>query len=120
MKHAHRYLAAMADRVTDWDAALIRQAVLVFARLNDGRISANDFRDYLPPTSQGAVGLIIRQLPTKKHGQLIRKARAVPGGWSVTVPSTAESTHGKPIQVWELTNAGWDAAKALMEGQVAA
>ncbi|WP_433701824.1 hypothetical protein [Nocardiopsis sp. CA-288880] len=118
MTHAHRYLAAMADRVTEWDAALIRQAVLVFAHLQEGRVSANDFRDYLPPTSQGAVGLIIRQLPTPKHGQLIRKATIQ--GHPITVPSTAESTHGKPIQVWELTNAGWNAARALMEGEVAA
>ncbi|KOX10180.1 hypothetical protein [Nocardiopsis sp. NRRL B-16309] len=114
MNSAHRYLSELADQVSDWDVALIRQAVLVFARLNDGRVSANDFRDYLPPTSQGAVGLVIRQLPCKKHGQLIRKARAVPGGWSITEPSTAESTHGKPIQVWELTPAGWDAARQLM------
>lgn len=120
MNHAHAYLTAMADRVTDWDHALIRQAVLATAWLNDGRVSANDFRDYLPETSQGAVGLVIRQLPFKKHGTLIRKARAVPGGWSITVPSTAVSTHGKPIQVWELTPAGWDAARELAEGRVAA
>ena len=118
MNHAHRYLDNLASAVTDWDAALIRQAVLVTAHLNGGRVSANDFRDYLPPTSQGAVGLIIRQLPTPKHGALVRKATVQ--GHPITVPSTAESTHGKPIQVWELTPAGWDAARALMEGQVAA
>lgn len=120
MNHAHRYLSEMADRVSDWDTALIRQAVLAVAYLKNGRVSANDFRDYLPETSQGAVGLIIRQLPTKKHGQLIRKAVTVPGGYPITVPSTAESTHGKPIQVWELTPAGWDAARELVEGRAAA
>ena len=120
MTPVHRYLTAMAEHVTEWDAALIRQAVLVTAWLNDGRVSANDFRDYLPETSQGAVGLVIRTLPAKKNGGLLRKAVAVPGGWPVTVPSTAESTHGKPIQVWELTNAGWDAARDLVEGRVAA
>ncbi len=118
MNHAHRYLTAMAARVTDWDTALIRQAVLGTAWLNGGKVSANDFRDYLPATSQGAVGLIIRQLPTKKHGALIRKATIQ--GHPITVPSTAESTHGKPIQVWELTSAGWDAARELVEGRVAA
>lgn len=118
MNHAHAYLTAMADRVSEWDAALIRQAVLGTAWLNDGRVSANDFRDYLPEVAQGAVGLIIRQLPTKKHGALIRKATVQ--GHPITVPSSAESTHGKPIQVWELTPAGWDAARELVEGRVAA
>lgn len=119
MNHAHAYLTAMADRVTDWDHALIRQAALVTAWLNDGRVCANDFRGYLPETSQGAVGLVIRQLPFKKHGALIRKATTV-DGYPITVPSTAVSTHGKPVQVWELTPAGWDAARELVEGRVAA
>ncbi|MFE1170423.1 hypothetical protein [Nocardiopsis sp. NPDC058789] len=118
MTPAHRYLTAMAARVTEWDAALIRQAVLGTAWLRDGRVSANDFRDYLPEVAQGAVGLTIRQLPTKKHGALIRKATVQ--GHPITVPSTAESTHGKPIQVWELTPAGRDAARELIEGRVAA
>ncbi|MFC9941230.1 hypothetical protein [Nocardiopsis alba] len=118
MNHAHAYLSTMAGCVTEWDQALIRQAVLVTALRNGGRVSANDFRDYLPETSQGAVGLIVRQLPTKKHGGLLRKARVQ--GHPVTVPSTAESTHGKAIQVWELTPAGWDVARKLVEGWVAA
>ena len=114
------YLDNLANAVTEWDAALIRQAVLVTAYLNrDNRVSANDFRDYLPEVAQGAVGLIIRQLPTPKHGALLRKATSF-DGYPITVASTAESTHGKSIQVWELTPAGWDAARALMEGQVAA
>ncbi|MGW9447082.1 hypothetical protein [Bacillus mobilis] len=112
------YLDNLANAVTEWDAALIRQAVLVTAHLQEGRVSANDFRDYLPEVAQGAVGLVIRQLPTPKHGALVRKATVQ--GHPITVASTAESTHGKPIQVWELTPAGWAAAKALMEGQVAA
>lgn len=119
MNHANAYLAAMAERVTDWDHALVRQAVLVTAYLHGGKVSANDFRAYLPEVAQGAVGLVIRQLPFKKHGALIRKAATV-DGYPITVPSSAESTHGKPIQVWELTPAGWDAAQELVEGRVAA
>ena len=118
MNHAHAYLSDMADRVSDRDTALIKQAVLAVAYLKNGRVSANDFRDYLPETSQGAVGLVIRQLPFKAHGALTRKATV--DGYPITTPSTAESTHGKPIQVWELTDAGWDAARDLVEGRVAA
>ena len=118
MNHAHRYLSAMADRVSDWDTALIKQAVLAVAYLKDGRVSANDFRDYLPEVAQGAVGLVIRQLPAPKHGALTRKATI--HGHPITTPSTAVSTHGKPIQVWELTDAGWDAALELVSGKAVA
>ena len=118
MNPANRYLTALADNVTDWDAALVRQAVLGVAYHRGGRVSANDFRHVLPDVAQGAIGLTIRQLPTAKHGALIRKATV--HGHPITEPSTAESTHGKPIQVWELTSAGWGAARALVEGQVAA
>lgn len=118
MNSANRYLTALADRVTDWDRALIRQAVLGVAYLRDGRVSANDFRSVLPDVAQGAIGLTIRQLPHTKHGALIRKATV--HGHPITEPSTAESTHGKPIQVWELTPAGWDAARQLMSDKAVA
>lgn len=110
-----RHLDQLADRVTEWDQALIRQAVLVMA-LHKGVVSANDFRDYLPETSQGAVGLTIRQLPTKKHGQLITKATTV-DGYPMTVPSSAPSTHGKPLNLWRLTPAGRVAALCLVFGE---
>lgn len=119
MKDVHRYLNTLATSVTAWDHALVRQAVLVTAYLQGGRVSANDFRDRLPEVAQGAVGLVIRQLPTKKHGALITKARTV-DGYPITVPSTAVSTHGKPVQVWTLTAAGWAAARGLYEGRAAA
>lgn len=119
MKDVHRYLDTLAARVTDWDHALVRQAVLVTAYLQGGRVSANDFRDRLPEVAQGSVGLVIRQLPTRKHGALIAKALTV-DGYPITVPSTAVSTHGKPVQVWGLTSAGWAAARGLYEGRAAA
>lgn len=118
MNPANRYLTELADRVTDWDRALIRQAVLGVAYLKGGRVSANDFRHVIPDVAQGAVGLVIRQLPTAKHGALIEKATI--GRHPITEPSTAESTHGKPIQVWELTDAGWDAARQLMSDKAVA
>lgn len=120
MNHAHRYLTELAANVSEWDAALIRQAVLVTAYLHrDNRVSANAFRAYLPEVAQGAVGLVIRQLPTRKHGALLRKATSF-DGYPITVASTAESTHGKSIQVWQLTSAGVDAAYALAYREVAA
>lgn len=115
-REIQQYLDQLAAEVSDWDAALIRQAVLVTALRNNGQVSANDFREYLPEVAQSAVGLIIRQLPTKAHGQLTTKA-LTSDGYPMTVPSSAPSTHGKALQVWRLTGAGRDMARRLLYGE---
>lgn len=110
-------LDEMGARVPEWDEALIRQAVLVVG-LWRGEFSANDFRELLPQVAPGAIGLVIRQLPSQRHGCLLEKA-TTEDGHTRMVPSSAASTHGKPLQVWRLTEAGRRAARNLVSGVAA-
>lgn len=117
-RQVRELLDELAAGVSDWDWALVRQAVLVVG-LWKAEFSANDFRDLLPESAQRVVGLVIRQLPFRRHGALLRKATTV-DGYPKTVPSTAASTHGKHLQVWTLTPVGREAARRLVDGQAAA
>lgn len=108
------FLDGLADGVSEWDAALVRQAVLAVG-VGRGEFSANDLRDLLPAEAQRVAGLVIRQLPARRHGHLIARA-TTDSGHPKTVRSTAASTHGKALQVWTLTPAGLAAARRLLGG----
>lgn len=111
---AQAYLDSLIDRVSDWDRALVEQAVHFFGLAREC-FSCNSFRYLLPKMAHGHVGIVVRSMAQRRLIVQVRDRN----GYPVTVTSTAESTHGKPIAVYKLTPAGERAANALL-GEVAA
>jgi hypothetical protein len=109
------FLDSLIERVSDWDKNLVEQAVFAFGSCNP-TLSANDFRDLLPTMAHGHIGIVISNMAKRR---LTRRARDR-NGYPLEVKSTAESTHGKPIAVWELTEAGFEAARSLLVEREAA
>ncbi|MFI2349746.1 hypothetical protein ACH492_22365 [Streptomyces sp. NPDC019443] len=103
---ANELLAAMYATVTQWDTALLDQAIDAIG--GDGRaFSMNDVRAVLPDMAQGAAGLYFHGLIRRKNPrQLIVVGEE---------PSTAESTHGKPIKLYVLSDARLEAIAARNE-----
>ncbi|MWA08826.1 hypothetical protein [Streptomyces sp. BA2] len=93
-EQANATLAALYATVTDWDTALLNQAIDAIG--GDGRpFSMNDVRAVLPELGHGAAGLLFHSLVRRRHPrQLVIVGEE---------PSTAESTHGKPIKVYVLS-----------------
>lgn len=93
-EQANATLAALYSTVTDWDTALLNQAIDAIG--GDGRpFSMNDVRAVLPELGHGAAGLLFHSLVRRRHPrQLVIVGEE---------PSTAESTHGKPIKVYVLS-----------------
>lgn len=80
-------LRALYATVTDWDAALIRQAVEAIG--SDGRpFSMNEIRDLLPGLAHGTAGLYLRSECCRKSPLLVKVGE---------VTSTSPATHGKRI-----------------------
>lgn len=93
---ANELLAAMYATVTQWDTALLDQAIDAIG--GDGRVfSMNDVRAVLPDMAQGTAGLFFHSLVRRRNP---RQVIAVG-----EEPSTAESTHGKPIKRYVLSPA---------------
>lgn len=91
---ANRHLATLYATVTDWDTALLDQAINAIG--GGGRpFSMNDVRAILPDTVQGAAGLYFHSLVRRRNPQQL----VIVG----EEPSTAASTHGKPIKVYVLS-----------------
>lgn len=91
---ANETLAALYANVTDWDTALLNQAVDAIG--GDGRpFSANDLRAVLPELAHGTAGLFFHSLVRRRSPRQV----IVIG----EEPSTAESTHGKQIKVYVLS-----------------
>lgn len=93
-EQANATLAALYATVTDWDAAILNQAIDAIG--GDGRpFSANDLRAVLPDLAHGAAGLFFHSLVRRRNPrQLVIVGEE---------PSTAESTHGKTIKVYVLS-----------------
>lgn len=73
-------LAAFIASVSEWDKALIEQAIETFGE--DGRpFSMNTFRDLLPEMAHGTAGLVFLSLINRKPAPIveIRKVRSTSG-----------------------------------------
>ncbi|WP_030917453.1 hypothetical protein [Streptomyces sp. NRRL B-24720] len=80
-------LAAFIASVSEWDKALIEQAIEIFGE--DGRpFSMNTFRDLLPEMAHHTAGLVFLSMVNRKPPPIveIRKVR-----------STSRDTHHKEI-----------------------
>ena len=93
-EQANASLAALYANVTTWDEAILDQAIDAIG--GDGRpFSMNDVRSVLPELAHGTAGLFFHSLVRRRHPRQV----LVVG----EEPSTAESTHGKPIKVYRLS-----------------
>lgn len=92
---ADRILKMLFANITDWDAAVVRQAYEAIGA--DGRpFSMNDIRDLLPPLAHGVAGLVLRSDKCRRPSPLIKVGE---------VTSTSGPTHGKAINVYVLAAA---------------
>jgi hypothetical protein len=108
---ANEQLAALYANVTQWDTALLDQAIDAIG--GDGRpFSMNDVRAVIPELAHGAAGLFFHSLVRRRNP---RQADIVG-----EEPSTAESTHGKPIKVYVLSPERREAIAARAEQRKAA
>lgn len=100
---ANQLLAALYTTVTDWNEAVLDQAVLAIA--GGGRpFGANDLWAIVPEMGRGAAGLYFSCLAKRRQPQVL----AVVG----TEPSVNPKAHGKPVNVYELTAEGREFIKA--------
>ena len=91
---ANETLAALYANVTDWDEAVLDQAIDAIG--GDGRpFSMNDVRAVLPDMAHGTAGLYFHSLVRRRNPRQLDIVGEE--------PSTAESTHGKPIKVYVLS-----------------
>lgn len=110
-EQANATLAALYANVTDWDTALLNQAIDAIG--GDGRpFSANDLRAVLPELAHGVAGLFFHSLVRRRNPRQVDIVGEE--------PSTAESTHGKPIKVYTLSAERIDAINARAEQRRAA
>jgi hypothetical protein len=95
---ANALLAAMFANVSQWDAQLFDQAIEAIA--GDGQpFSTNDLREVLPDMGKKAAGLYFRGLVSRQPQLLLRVGE---------VPSINERAHGKHVNTYVLTKAGWN------------
>jgi uncharacterized FAD-dependent dehydrogenase len=87
--------------VSDWDMAIVKQAVLAFGR-SGSAFSCNTFRSLLPDMAHGHIGKAIRGLATSKVIEKVYKDSGEPE----RVMSTSGPTHGKEIFLYCLTPKG--------------
>ncbi|WP_049569128.1 hypothetical protein [Streptomyces sp. SBT349] len=94
-------LAAFIDSVSDWDKALIEQAINIFGA--HGRpFSMNTFRDLLPEMAHGTAGLVFLSMANRKPPPIVEIGK---------VRSTSGPTHKKEIGLYVLREfSGWRAA----------
>ncbi|MFD3520478.1 hypothetical protein [Streptomyces sp. NPDC058653] len=80
-------LEAFIASVSEWDRALIEQAIQIFGE-NGRPFSMNTFRDLLPEMAHGTAGLVFLSLINRRPAPIveIRKVR-----------STSGPTHNKQI-----------------------
>ena len=110
-EQANATLAALYANVTDWDTALLNQAIDAIG--GDGRpFSMNDVRAVLPAQGHGAAGLFFHSLVRRRNPRQV----VVVG----EEPSTAASTHGKEIKVYRLSPERLDATAGRQQQRRAA
>lgn len=103
-EQANATLAALYANVTDWDEALLDQAVLAIAGGNRP-FSANDLWAVLPPMGRGAIGLYFSSLSKRRAPQVLEHV-----GYE---PSVNPKAHGKPVNSYLLTSEG----RRFLEGR---
>lgn len=92
-ERADATLRSLYANVTDWDRALIVQAIEAIGA--DGRpFSMNTIRDLLPEMAQGTAGLVFHSLARQKKTPVLVKVGEE--------RSTSGPTHGKPINRYVL------------------
>lgn len=110
-EQANETLAALYANVTDWDEAILDQAIDAIG--GDGRpFSMNDVRAVLPDLAHGAAGLYFHSLVRRRNPRQVDIVGEE--------PSTAASTHGKPIKVYVLSPERREAITARAEQRRAA
>lgn len=110
-EQANATLASLYANVADWDTAILDQAIDAIG--GDGRpFSMNDVRAVLPELAHGAAGLFFHSLVRRRHPRQVDVVGEE--------PSTAESTHGKPIKVYVLSAERLEAIAARAEQRKAA
>lgn len=96
-ERANATLAALYANVTDWDQAVLDQAVLAIAGGNRP-FSANDLWAVLPPMGRGVIGLYFSSLSKRRAPQVLKHV-----GYE---PSVNPKAHGKPVNLYLLTAEG--------------
>lgn len=94
---ANELLAAMYATVTDWDEAVLDQALLAIAGGNRP-FSANDFWNIVPDMGRGAAGLYFGALSRRSNPRVLLKVGEE--------PSVNPAAHGKPVNLYEITTEG--------------
>jgi len=108
-ERADATLRALYRDVTDWDKALVEQAIDAIG--DDGRtFSMNDVRDLLPDLAHGTAGVTIHGLLRRRPPLLVKVGEE---------PSTAASTHGKRINVYRLARHVYQPAATDQLGEAA-
>lgn len=107
---ANELLATLYATVTDWDAALLDQAVEAIA--SDGHpFSMNDLRLVLPELAHHAAGLYFHSLANQTNPQLLIAVGEV--------RSINKKAHGKKVNTYRLTEAGHEAIAERRAGRLA-
>lgn len=104
---ANELLAAMYATVTDWDEALLDQALLAIAGGNRP-FSANDLWVIVPDMGRGAAGLYFGSLARRRSPNALIKVGEE--------PSVNPKAHGKPVNLYLFTAHG----RALIQQRQAA
>lgn len=94
---ANRQLAALYATVTDWDEALLDQAVLAIAGSNRP-FSANDLWHVVPEMGRGTAGLYFSGLVRRTSPRVLVKVG--------DEPSVNPKAHGKPVNLYRITAEG--------------
>jgi hypothetical protein len=94
---ANRTLAALYADVTNWDEAVLDQALLAIAS-DDQPFGMNDIRTVLPEDACRKAGLYFHSLVNLEHPQVLQQVGEV--------RSINPKAHGKKVGVYRLTAAG--------------
>lgn len=106
-EQANKTLAILYANVTDWNEAVLDQALLAIA--GGGRpFSANDLWSIVPDMGRGTAGLYFVSLARRTNPRVLVKVG--------DEPSINEKAHGKPVNLYLLTAEG----RQLLEDRQAA
>ncbi|MPY47077.1 hypothetical protein [Streptomyces acidicola] len=94
---ANELLAALYAHVTDWNEAVLDQAVLAIAGGNRP-FSANDLWAIVPELGRGTAGLYFSCLAKRRQPKVLVKVG--------DEPSVNPKAHGKPVNLYLITAEG--------------
>jgi hypothetical protein len=96
-QQANATLAALYATVTEWDEAVLDQAILAVAAGNR-TFSANDLWWIVPELGRGIAGLYFGALAKRRSPLVLQRV-----GYETSVNPRA---HGKPVNTYRLTHEG--------------